>query len=161
MWGQLTARERRARETLLGLILATGQDPGLKTLASRLEVSDRAAARLVAVLERKGFLVRDQRSNNITVAYPLSTRPTHHRVTLRGRGQRRYALCAIDALGVGPAFGAAVRAHSHCPQCGRAIRVDVTENQVVSVKPPSTLIWYSQPELLTERGPQVNLAEVH
>ena len=161
MWGQLTANEGRARRALLGLILKTGRNPGLKALASRLRVSESAADKLLSALVRKGFLVRDQRSNKITAAYPLSTRPTQHRVMLKDTGQRRYALCAIDALGVGPLFDTAVFAHSECPHCGGSIRVHVEENQIVAVKPAGVVVWYTLSELLSKRASKLNLAEAH
>ncbi len=161
MWGLLTSKERRARRTLLRLILTTGRQPGLKALASRLEASESTVAKLLSALERKGFLVRDHRSNKITAAYPLSTRPTQHQVMLKDQGQRRYALCAIDALGVGPLLGASVVARSQCPHCGRSIRVHVEGNQIAAVEPPGTVVWYGRPELLTKRRPNLNLAETH
>lgn len=161
MWGRLTAAERRVRRALLGLILTEGRDPGLKAIASRLEVSESTAAKLLSALERKGFVVRDPHSTTITAAYPLSTRPTRHRVMLMGGGQLGYALCAIDALGVGQAFGDAVIARTNCPHCGRSIAVHVEEDRVVAVEPRGTVVWYSLPELLTKRAPTLNLAEAH
>lgn len=161
MWGSLTTKERLARRALLGLILTTGRDPGLKALASRLEVSESVAAKLLSALERKGFLVRDGRSNTINAAYPLSTRPTQHQVMLKDRGQRRYALCAIDALGVGPFFGVTVIANAKCPHCGRSIRVHVEDNQIVAVKPEGVVVWYTLSELLTKRASKLNLARTH
>jgi hypothetical protein len=161
MWGRLTARERQARRALLELILTTGRDPGLKALASRLNVSESEAAKLLSALERKGFLVRDQRSNRIKAAYPLSTRPTQHQVMLKDTGQRRYALCAIDALGVAPLFGGAVIANAKCPHCGRSIRVHVEDNQIMAVKPAGVVVWYTLSELLTKQEPNLNLAEAH
>lgn len=161
MWGRLTAQERLARRTLLELILTEGRDPGPKTLAMSLEVSEPMAAKLLSALERKGFLVRDERSNEIRAAYPLSTRPTHHRVKLKGERPQRYALCAIDALGVGPAFGTSVIANSRCPHCGRSIRIHIEDNKIAAVRPPGTVVWYCLPELLTKRAPNLNLAEAH
>ncbi len=161
MWGSLTTEERLARRTLLRLMLTTGRGPSLKALASRLEVSESAAAKLLSALERKGFLVRDQRSNTIKAAYPLSTRPTHYRLTLKDKGRQRYAMCAIDALGVGPLFGVAVIVNAACPQCGRSIRIHVEESQIVAVKPVGVVVWDNLPELLTKHEPDLNLAEHH
>lgn len=161
MWGRLTAKEQRARHVLLSLILTESRDPGVQALASRLEIPESEAAKLLSSLERKGFLVRDQRSNKIKAAYPLSTRPTHHRVALKGGGQQGYALCAIDALGLGPLFGAAVIANANCPHCGRSIRLRVQENQIVAVRPAGVVVWYGLPELLTKSEPNLNLAEAH
>lgn len=161
MWGSLTTQERLARRTLLGLILTTGRGPSLRTLASRLEVSESAAATLLSALERKGFLVRDQHSNTIKAAYPLSIRPTHYRLTLKDKGRQRYAMCAVDALGVGPLFGVAVIVNAACPQCGRSIRIHVEESQIVAVKPAGVVVWDNLPELLTKHEPDLNLAEHH
>lgn len=161
MWGSLTTQERLARRTLLGLILTTGRGPSLKVLASRLEISESAAAKLLSALERKGFLVRDQHSNTITAAYPLSIRPTQHRVTLKGTRQRRYALCAIDALGVGPLFGVAVIVNATCPQCGRSIRIHVEESRIAAVKPAGVVVWDGLPDLLTKQEPNLGLVETH
>jgi hypothetical protein len=161
MWGSLTSQERLARRTLLELILTTGRGPSLKALASRLEISESAAAELLSALERKGCLVRDQRSNMINAAYPLSLRPTHYRLTLKDKGQQRYAMCAIDALGVGPLFGVAVIVNAACPHCGRSIRIQIEESQIVAVKPARVVVWDSLPDLLTKPEPSLNLAKTH
>ncbi len=161
MWRRLTPKEQRARRVLLGLILTSGRDPGLKSLASRLQVSESAAAKFLSALERKGVIVRDESSKTIMAAYPLSTRPTQHRVTLKATGGPRYALCAIDALGVGPAFDGGALVQSRCPQCRRPIRIRVEKNQIVAAQPASTVVWYALPKLLTKREPTVNLVESH
>jgi len=161
MWGPLTASERRARKALLELILRTGRDPGLKALASRLEMSESAAAKLLSALERKGCLVRDQRSDTITAAYPLSLRPTHYRLTLKDKGRQRYAMCAIDALGVGPLFGVAVIVNAKCPHCGRSMCIYVDGTQIVAVKPVEIVVWDGLPERLTQQMPHLNLAKTY
>ena len=80
---------------------------------------------------------------------------------LKDQGRRRYALCAIDALGVGPLLRTAVIAHSECLHCGRSIRVHVEGNQIAAAEPPGTVVWYGRPELLTKRESNLNLAEAH
>src|SRR5574337_333693 len=161
MWSSLTTKERLARRALLELILTTGRGPSLKALATRLEVSESAAAKLLSALERKRFLVRGQHSNTITAAYPLSTRPTQHRVTLKGTKRRRYALCAIDALGVGPLFGVAVIVNTKCPQCGRSIRIHVEESQIAAVKPAGLVVWDGLLDLLRIQKSNLDLVETH
>ncbi len=161
MWGSLTSKERLARRTLLELILTTGRGPSLKALASRLEISESVAAELLSALERKRCLVRDPRSNTINAVYPLSLRPTHYRLTLKDKGQQRYAMCAIDALGVGPLFGVAVIVNAACPHCGRSIRIQIEESQIVAVKPARVVVWDSLPDLLTKPEPSLNLAKTH
>lgn len=161
MWGRFTANERRARKALLDLILTTGQGPSLKALASRLKVSESAAAKLLSALERKGCLVRDQRSGMIKAAYPLSTRPTQHRVALNGTDQQCYALCAIDALAIAPLFGAPVTVSTACQQCGEPVEIEVRPGEIVSYDPSTTVVLSSLPEPLTRRSVELNLAKVH
>jgi hypothetical protein len=63
----------------------------------------------------------------IQLAYPFSGRPTDFEVALAG-GRRRYACCAIDALGIAAMLDAAVRIRSRCHHCGEplAFRADGT-----------------------------------
>jgi hypothetical protein len=161
MWGRLTTTERQARRALLELLLTGTRDPGATTLAARLGVSAAQAGRVLAALERKGFLVQARRATRIRAAYPLSSRPTRHRILLKETGQRGYALCAIDALGVGSLFGTAVVVTSSCPHCRRPIRVHVEGNRVTAAKPAGVAVWYTLSDLLTGQRPNANLSEAH
>ena len=160
MWGHLTGRERTLRQTLLEGIVRRGRTPSKRDLAHQLGMSEPDVERLLRGLETKGFLVRDLRSRAVVAAYPLSVRPSPHRVTLK-TGEQAFALCAIDALGVAPLFGVRMTAEAACPQCGKAIRIVLRPGAIVSYEPSTMVVWYSLPDLLTKRVVGLNLAEAH
>ncbi len=62
------------------------------------------------------------RDGRVDLAYPFSATPTAFVVHLSGRGDR-YVCCAIDALGVAPMLGEAVRIRSRCHHCEEPIEL--------------------------------------
>ena len=160
MWGRLTRRERTLRQTLLEGIVRRARTPSNGDLARELGMSEADVKSLLRGLETKGFLIRDSRSRAIVAAYPFSLQPTPHRVTFE-TGEQAFALCAIDALGVAPLFGATVTAEAACPHCGKAIRIVLQSGGIVSYEPSTMVVWYGLPDLLTKRVVGLNLAEVH
>jgi hypothetical protein len=60
----------------------------------------------------------------VVVAYPFSGRPTAHQVRFPS-GHEAYAMCAIDALGVGPMFEQPVQIESKDPLAGDAVLVQL------------------------------------
>lgn len=158
MWGDLDDRERETRKAVVSLI-AEGKTPGAEALAEALGGSRAASAQLLDALAGKGFVVRDA-ADSIVAAYPLSVRPTRHRVTL-GTGQKVYALCAMDALGVSPFFGVSAAIESRCPHCEGPIHLEMRDGEVTRRDPPSTVLWYSRAELLEKRIEGLNLSAEH
>ncbi len=64
-------------------------------------------------------------AGRVDLAYPFSASSTPFRVDLgQGRGER-YVCCAIDALGIAPMLGRAVRIWSACHHCGQAMALSV------------------------------------
>ncbi len=64
------------------------------------------------------------RDGRVDLAYPFSAAPTAFVVHLSDRGDR-YACCAIDALGMAPMLGEAVRIRSRCHHCGEPLELSV------------------------------------
>ncbi len=159
MWGTLDDRERAAREAVLSLI-REGKAPDADLLAVDLGRTRAEAGALLDALVAKGCVVRDAVSGHITAAYPLSTQPTRHRVTLAG-GQTVHALCAVDALGVSPVFGLSAAIEARCPHCERILRLEVADGEVRSRDPSSAVIWYSMADLLERRVEGLNLSAEH
>jgi hypothetical protein len=56
----------------------------------------------------------------VQLAYPFSGLPTAFEVGL-GDGRRRYAVCAIDALGIAAMLDARVTIRSRCHHCGEPL----------------------------------------
>ena len=158
MWGTLDNREREARKMVLHLI-SEGRVPGADSLAASLGCSRGDAAARLDGLVAKGYVVRDG-EGDIAAAYPLSVRPTRHRVTL-GRSKPVYALCAVDALGVSAVFGVSAAIEARCPHCERLICLAVANGEVVRREPASTVLWYTMADLLEKRIEGLNLSALH
>lgn len=79
----------------------------------------------------------DEKSGNVTVAYPYSGIATPHRVTLSGKSPA-YSMCAIDALGIPSMFESDALIESECAHCGEKIKIDVKNN--VPVSNPETVV---------------------
>ena len=156
MWSGLNDREREARRAVVTLI-AAGVAPDEAALTEALGCPQAAAAARLNALVAKGCISRDEGHGGIVAAYPLSTRPTRHRVTPAG-GRRVHALCAMDALGVSPLFATASAIESTCPHCERGIRLEVWDGQVRRVDPPSTALWYARADLLERPIEGLNLS---
>ena len=159
MWSDLDDREREARRAVVTLI-AAGVAPDVESLAESLGCPPADARRVLDALAAKGCVLRDQADGGICAAYPLSTRPTRHCVTL-GRDQRVHALCAMDALGVSPLFGTPAVIESTCPHCQQAIRLAVRKGRVRDMHPPTAALWYARADLLEGPVEGVNLSLEH
>ena len=159
MWGTLDDREREARRAVISLI-AGGKAPGAEALAEALGCSRAASTELLDALVDKGFVVRGGTEGSIVAAYPLSARPTRHRVTLAG-GRRVHALCAMDALGTSQLFGTSAAIESSCPHCGQTVRLEVQDGEVQQRDPSTAVLWYSRADLLEKRIEGLNLSAEH
>ena len=97
---------------------------------------------LLGELEERDLIGRDRESGQVRLAYPFTQAKTEHQVELNGR--TLYALCAIDALGVGAMYGANAVVRSQCRQCGRAVRVGTTEagRALAIIDPLGSVVWY-------------------
>ena len=65
------------------------------------------------------------RAGQIDLAYPFSAAPTSFALRLPG-GRERFAVCAIDALGVAPMLGESVHIASVCHHCHAPLALSVT-----------------------------------
>ena len=62
--------------------------------------------------------------DRIDLAYPFSAGPTPFALRLTG-GRQRYAVCAIDALGIAPMLGEPVGIVSECHHCRMPLALSV------------------------------------
>ncbi|NIM90637.1 MAG: hypothetical protein GTO17_06775 [Candidatus Aminicenantes bacterium] len=84
----------------------------------------------------------DNDKATILAAYPFSGSETSHQVSLKGKGYKRvYAMCAIDALGIGFMFDCDVTIDSRCYHCEERIEIEVKDNKIVFLDPSSIVVW--------------------
>jgi alkylmercury lyase len=96
---KLAATDRQFHKGLLELFLRTGRPPTLDELAPLAESLGLAADDAMTVLAEADLAHLDPETGSVAVAYPLSGRPSPHRVVLAD-GPALTAMCAVDALGI-------------------------------------------------------------
>lgn len=133
----LPAVDRRLHRALIDGILATGSLPSPKELEATSGIEVAKLPRHLASLAAADYLALDP-AGRVTCLYPFSPTPTPHAVLIDGR--RRYAMCAIDALGMAAMLGRAVEIDGACGGCGAAIRLAVAPGRVSQARPPETVV---------------------
>jgi hypothetical protein len=129
--------ERHLHHALLESVLATGEAPPPPALAAQLGIGLDAVRDGLQTLRRADYLALDA-AGRVTCLYPFSPILTAHVVAVGE--MRRYAMCAIDALGVAAMLGRPVAIESACPVCGAQIRVDVRPGAVARVDPAGAMV---------------------
>lgn len=104
-------------------------------------------------LSRLDLVVLDKQSELPLGAYPVTTEPTPHRISVNGHNI--FAMCALDAVSVAPMFGADVYIHSSCHvshtpialhmQGSEILEPELVQNVVVGIRwqMPTAVAAYS------------------
>ncbi len=130
--------------TVLEAILrrfVAGEGPvSVEALAAHLPGHDLAeVSAAVSRLDEKDLILARER--RIELAYPFAGTPTAFSVTLPG-GRRRYAVCAIDALGVPALLGQPVVIRSHCHHCREPLEIAVRPEGPVGSR--DVMVWVGE-----------------
>ena len=125
-WRDRQAIDARARAVLLAILerfIAAGGPVSVESVAAFFPGQDPAEVHgAIARLDEKDLiLVQD---GQVKVAYPFAGTPTPFLAVLPD-GRERYAVCAIDALGVPVLLGQPVVIRSRCHHCRQQMELDV------------------------------------
>lgn len=135
--GPLAAPTRWLHRALLEALLTTGDIPASDVLATAAGC-DRAELPLrLEELIAADYAARDG-TGQLACLYPLSVVPTGHVVLIAG--QRRYAMCAIDALGIPAMLGRPLAVAAVCARCRRPLRLGVRPGAITLAEPPTTVV---------------------
>ncbi|MGH2532636.1 MAG: organomercurial lyase [Thermomicrobiales bacterium] len=134
---ELPHAQRRIHRTLIDAMLATGGVPGVEDMAVTLGTSPVDVRSGLQMLVEADYLALDA-SGRVICLYPFSVVPTPHVVVVDER--RRYAMCALDALGVAAMLGRAITVDGRCAACGVLMRLRVRPGAVVSASPAETVV---------------------
>lgn len=142
-WEGLGAGEDKTLAAVLRYFADHGRSPSAKDVASASGQSLDQARRSLEALLGRDLVVLDQSCTSILAAYPFTTYPTGHRVTLRG--QPVDSLCAIDALGAGAMCRTDASITSACAHCAAPLHVATSRNgtELGVVEPAGAVVWYT------------------
>ena len=133
----LDDQTRRLHRALIDAVLKTGSVPELSVLAAQLDASPEAIRDGLRDLATADYLALDA-SGQVTCLYPLSVVSTPHAVVVNG--SRRFAMCAIDALGMPAMLDRELDIEGRCAGCDAPIALRVRPGTVVTVAPATTLV---------------------
>jgi mercuric reductase len=145
----LVKEHRDVHQAILRSLVERGRPLDRLEIAEMLSVSEHGAASVIALLGSYDLIVRneltvtdartgkdvvlDAMGGDVVGAYPVTTEETVHRVTVNGH--RIYAMCAVDALAVGPMFNVDTLIESECAVTGEPVRLRQRGAEVSDASP--------------------------
>jgi alkylmercury lyase-like protein len=133
----LSPVERRLHRALLDALLRTGAVPSREDLAGVAGIAVEDLTVRLAALEAADYVALTP-DGRVGCLYPFSLSPTPHIVVVGER--RRYAMCAIDALGIAAILDQRVAIEGGCAACGAPIRLGVTPGTIARAEPPEAVV---------------------
>jgi hypothetical protein len=126
----------------LELFARLGRPPHLAEISREVNLSEEKIRALLSELQAHDLLAMDHSAGTIAYAYPFTGRETEHRVEAWGR--KLYAVCAIDALGVGGMLRADTAIESSCRACGTRIEISTAHGgkSLSFARPGDAVVWY-------------------
>lgn len=128
---------RRLHRHLITAVIETGSVPATTELATRLQTSETAIGDQLATLAAADYLALDE-SGEVTCLYPFSATETSHAVVIEG--QPRFAMCAIDALGIPAMLGQELDVTGACAICHAPIALRIRPGAIVTATPPDAMV---------------------
>ncbi len=133
----LDKQARRLHRALIDAVLTTGNVPSVSALADQLGSSPEAIQEAFQVLAAADYLALDA-DGHVTCLYPLSVTPTAHTVIVNG--VRRFAMCAIDVLGMPAMLNQELDVEGTCAVCETPIALRVTPGTVLATSPSTAMV---------------------
>lgn len=122
---------------LIDHIVSDGAPPPDETLARLARTAPARVAMIRDALARQDWLTLDDDGALVSI-YPFSLVPTG--ITVSIDGVDRYAVCAIDALGVAPMLRRAVLVSATCSWCEEPIVIGVNPEEIEGLTPPGAVV---------------------
>lgn len=129
--------DRHLHRALLEALLVTGAVPSAEALTQTVGIHRDALRARLHALVAADYAVLDA-AGEVATLYPLSAAPTPHVVVIDG--EPRFAMCAIDALGIPAMLGRELTIAAACGLCHAPIRLVVRPGQVTVAEPPATVV---------------------
>ncbi len=142
---QLSAQDDAVRKAILTAFAEEGKAPSMQALAHTLNLPFTSVLQACRILAAADLIVWQDDTTRILSAYPFSGVPTAHEVLLAGHTPR-YAMCALDALGIPCMLGQGSHIQSVCFFCHTPVAVDIDGDQLQRVHPSTLVVWLSARE---------------
>jgi hypothetical protein len=139
----LSPQEDAVRKAILTAFTEAGKGPSVEALAHALGLSLAAVRAVCRTLASADLIVWQDEHAAIVSAYPFSGSQTAHQVLLEGN-TTRYAMCAIDALGMPCMLGQEARIRSTCFFCSLPVTVDIARGLLDRASPSTLVVWLSE-----------------
>lgn len=133
----LAPAHRHVHRALIEAVLATGSIPAVEELTAHLEMSGDTIREILSVLRAADYLALGTRGE-VSCPYPFSATPTPHVVLIDG--QPRYAMCAIDALGIPAMLGQELGVVGAYAVCNAPIALQIAPGEVMSAEPTTAMV---------------------
>ncbi|MHA2175272.1 MAG: alkylmercury lyase family protein [Candidatus Hodarchaeales archaeon] len=143
-WGEtLSPEENEVRRFILTQTPYLGRLPSLvEVMQSFTWLSDIRIKAILTKLDQLDVIHLTNDQKTIAAAYPFSGFPTPHVVTFATKAYKSvYAMCAIDALGVGFMLNCDVILESRCNHCNERIEVIIENNEILYLNPEELVVW--------------------
>lgn len=137
-WAGLDKTESRIHGIVLRGYASSGQAPEPKDIAAETGLAVDEVVSLLRRLTRRDLLVLDA-AGCITGAYPFTDGPTEHHVEAGGLAVD--AMCALDALGIGPMLQRDTIVRSTCRHCSRPLAIRIRGRELDQVEPSAIVVW--------------------
>lgn len=133
---QLPPALRALHRAVIESLVKQGRPPSGPEIAAIVGTDqvDAALERLAA----DDLVVLSPDRREIRGAYPVTADVTKHEV--RVNGHHIHAMCAVDALSVGPMFGLSLEIDSRCRQTGTAVHIEQQAERIVSASPSTVQV---------------------
>jgi hypothetical protein len=139
----LSLQEDAVRKAILKAFADEGHAPSVQALAHVLGLSLAPVLAVCRTLAASDLIVWQDDTTQIVSAYPFSGSQTTHQVLLGGH-TTRYAMCAIDALGIPFMLEQGVHIRSTCFFCHTLVTVDIDGGLLQSASPSTLRVWLSE-----------------
>jgi hypothetical protein len=139
----LSLQEDTVRKAILTAFADEGKAPSVQDLAHTLGLPHAPVLAACRTLAAADLIVWQDDTTHIVSAYPFSGNQTAHQVLMGGH-TTRYAMCAIDALGIPFMLGQGAHIRSVCFFCQTPVTVDIVEGLLQGASPSTLVVWLSE-----------------
>lgn len=131
----------RVRTAILRSFATTARAPSPARLAEACGLAPDELAAVLRELKDRDLIVLDRSGDTVTGAYPFTQSDTGH--VVRVDGVALFAMCAVDALGIGAMLGRDTKIESRCGGCGAPVRAETGEGGLglTSHAPDDAVVW--------------------